>query len=45
MFPFISIYLEFLQLVLSVNCQGWIHGLILMHKVLKSERSSEMYEL
>lgn len=29
-------YLEFFQLVLSINCQGWIHGLILLDKVLES---------
>lgn len=34
----IGVYLEFFQLVLDVNRQGWIHGLILVDKVLESER-------
>lgn len=28
--------LELFQLVLNINCQGWIHGLILVDKVLES---------
>lgn len=34
----IDVHLEFLQLVLNVNCQGWIHGLILVDKILESGR-------
>lgn len=34
----IGVYLEFLQLVLNINCQGWIHGLILVDEVLESKR-------
>ena len=33
---FATSYLEFFQLVLSIHCQGWIHGLILLDKVLES---------
>ena len=35
---FSSMYLELFQLVLNVNCQSWIHGLILLDKVLESEQ-------
>lgn len=35
---FTNVYLEFFQLVLNINCQGWIHGLILVDKVLESVR-------
>lgn len=33
-----SAYLELFQLVLNINCQGWVHGLILVDKVLESDR-------
>lgn len=34
----VSTYLEFFQLVLDINCQGWIHGLVLVNQVLESGR-------
>lgn len=33
-----GVYLEFLQLVVNVNGQGWIHGLVLADKILKPEK-------
>lgn len=41
----VSVYLEFLQLVLDINCQGWIHGLVLADKVLESERKGNQVAL
>lgn len=34
----IGVYLEFLQLVININGQGWIHGLVLADKILKPEK-------
>lgn len=33
----LSVLLELFQLVLNINCQGWIHGLVLVDKVLESK--------
>lgn len=38
----VSAHLEFFQLGLNINCQGWIHGLVLTDEVFESVREGNL---